>query len=432
MLADRDYIPLYRTLVEKKFLLGTDNGKLKQRDLEYLGQMIEEKSRVRLSISTLKRLWRNDVNQLPHPSTLDALVSVLEFKDWQDFKKLNTAQLNDNGDHSTVHKKGKAFRPLPIVVGICAIVLTTVVIMLQGFNKKNSSVTVKGDVGFRSDKAVSSGVPNTVMFHYDLTGVQADSFFIQQSWNPRDKVKIDPANNYYSAIYYTPGFHFARIMANDSILKYTKVHIKSDGWLPLVKYDLREKKHFYLDAKATRSNGRLQVDNRILEQGNVETGKDFFLRYYNVRDFKGVTSTNFDLETRLRCQPLSATKASAIPCPQMELMLITEENVFFVPVTTKGCIGQLELLIGEVYKSGKDTDLSALGTDPFEWQTLRIKNVNKSATIFLNGSVVHELKYSQDFGDIKGMIFTFTGPGDVDYVRIRDIQGKLVYGDEFE
>jgi hypothetical protein len=376
-------------------------------------------------------VWRNDPNQLPHPSTLDALVSVLEFKDWQDFKKVS-AQLQESSDHSIVHKKSKSIRPLPVVVVSCVIALTTVLIILQGFNKKNSTVTVKGEVGFRADKAVSSGVPNTVMFHYDLTGVQADSFFIQQSWNPRDKVKIDPANNYYSAIYYTPGFHFARIMANDSILKYTKVHIKSDGWLPLVKYDLREKKHFYLDAKATRSNGRLQIDNRILEQANVETGKDFFLRYYNVRDFEGVTSNNFDLETRLRCQKLSATKTSAIPCPQMELMLITEENVFFVPITTKGCISELELLIGDVYKSGTDNDLSALGTDPFEWQTLRIKNVNKRTTIFLNGSPVHELTYRPDFGDIKGMIFTFTGPGEVDYVRVRDLQGKLVYGDEFE
>lgn len=432
MLADRDYILLYRRLVEKKFLLGTDNSRLKQRDLEYLGQMIEERSRVKLSISTLKRIWRNDLSQLPHPSTLDALVSVLEFKDWQDFKKVSAPQLKESSDQSTVHKKGKAIRPLPVVVVSCVIVLTAVLIMLQGFNKKNSAVTVKGEVGFRADKAVSSGVPNTVMFHYDLTGVQADSFFIQQSWNPRDKVKIDPANNYYSAIYYTPGFHFARIMANDSILKFTKVHIKSDGWLPLVKYDLREKKHFYLDTKATRSNGVLQVNNKILEQANIETGKDFFLRYYNVRDFEGVTSNNFDLETRLRCQKLSAAKTSAIPCPQMELMLITEENVFFVPITTKGCIGELELLVGDVYKSGKDTDLSAFGTDPFEWQTLRIKNADKSTTIFLNGSAVHELKYTQDFGDIKGMIFTFTGPGEVDYVRVSNLQGKLIYGDEFE
>ena len=58
MPADRDYIILYRTLIEKKFMLGNGEGKLKQREIEYLSNLIEEKSRVKLSISTLKRLWK--------------------------------------------------------------------------------------------------------------------------------------------------------------------------------------------------------------------------------------------------------------------------------------------------------------------------------------------------------------------------------------
>ena len=430
MQSDRDYILLYRSLVEKKFLLGTDEGKLKQRELEYLGQMIEEKSRVKLSISTLKRLWRNDLNQLPHPSTLDALVSLLDFKDWQEFKKANAGSEKQSDDAPETEKKH--FPPLPVIAIGLAVLLAGTFILLQGFNKKSASVVVKGEVGFSADKTVSSGVPNTVMFHYDLSAVQADSFFIQQSWNPRDKAKIDPTNNYYSATYYTPGFHFARIMANDSILKFANVHIKSDGWLPLVKYDLREKRHFYLDAEAIRSEGVLKVDRNILEKATVDVSKDFFMRYYNVRDFDEVTSNNFDLETRLRCVKLSGAVTPAIPCPQMELMLITEENVFFIPLTTKGCISELELLIGDVYKGGKDNNLSALGTDPYLWQTLRVKNENKHTSIFLNGSPVHELEYTKDFGDIKGMIFTFTGPGAIDFVRIKNMQGKIVYADEFD
>jgi hypothetical protein len=429
MQSDREFILLYRSLVEKKFLLGTSDGKLKQRELEYLGQMIEERSGVKLSISTLKRLWRSDLKQLPHPSTLDALASVLECKDWQEFKKLN-AHLAKNDDHPATNKKPKLTGLLPLVVVSVAILLISAFVILQGFNKKDGAIMVTGQVDFTADKAVTSGVPNSVMFHYDLSGVRADSFFIQQSWNPRDKVRIDPGKNYYSTIYYTPGFHFARIMANDSILKFVKVHIKSDGWLPLVKYDLREKRHMYLDAKASQSDGLLQVNKAILEKANVDTGEDFFLRYYNVRDFDGVTSNNFDLETRLRCDRLKSSSAS-IPCPQMELMLITEENVFFIPITTKGCISELELLVGDVYKVGKDNDLSALGTDPYDWQTLRIRNEDKHTTIFLNGAVAHEVEYTKDFGDIKGMIFTFTGPGAVDYVRIQDLGGKMVFEDDF-
>ena len=105
---------------------------------------------------------------------------------------------------------------------------------------------------------------------------------------------------------------------------------------------------------------------------------------------------------------------------------------FFIPLTSKGCVGELDFLFGNVYKSGKDNDLSVFGTDVYEWQTLRIRNDHRSVTIFLNGSPVHELQYEVGFGKIKGFIYTFTGPGSVDYLRLRNLQGELTYADEFD
>ena len=430
MPADRDYIILYRTLIEKKFMLGNGEGKLKQREIEYLSNLIEEKSRVKLSISTLKRLWRTDLQQLPHPATLDALVSILDFKTWQDFKKQNASPQPP----TEYLQKGTRYKisipPLPVYISLGAIVLLVGFFVIQGFNRKDRVVVTK-DVVFTADKTVTSGVPNTVIFNYDLSGVKADSFFIQQSWNPRDKVRIDPEKNFYSAIYYTPGFHFARIMANDSILKFQRVHIKTDGWLPLVKYDLREKNHVYLDAGAIESDGIIRTTPEVLQKANVDVSKDFYLRYYNIRDFEGIDANNFDLETRFKCDKLPFG-GHTTPCPSMEVMIITEQNVFFIPVTTKGCIGELDLLVGEVYKSSKDNDLSAFGTDVYSWQQLKIKNENKKVSIMLNDSLIHELKYQNDFGRIKGIIYTFNGPGSVDFLRFKNVKGEMVYADEFE
>jgi hypothetical protein len=429
MSADRDYIILYRTLVEKKYMLGNGEGKLKQREIEYLSNLIEEKSRIKLSVSTLKRLWRTDLQQLPHPATLDALVSILDNKDWQDFKKQNSPQ-----PATEYLQKGYRYkisiRPWPIYISLGAIVLLIGFFVIQGFNRKDRVVVTK-DVVFTADKTVTSGVPNTVMFNYDLSGVKADSFFIQQSWNPRDKVRIDPKKNYYSAIYYTPGFHFARIMANDSILKFQKVHIKTDGWLPLVKYDLRDKKHVYLDASAIESDGIIRTTPDVLQKANVDVGKDFYLRYYNIRDFEGIDANNFDLETRFKCDKLSLG-GHTTPCPSMEVMIVTEQNIFFIPVTTKGCIGEMDLAVGEVYKSGKDNDLSAFGADVYTWQQLRIKNKNKNVSIILNDLAIHALQYQNDFGKVKGIILTFTGPGSVDFLRFKNVKGEVVYADEFE
>ena len=50
----------------------------------------------------------------------------------------------------------------------------------------------------------------------------------------------------------------------------------------------------------------------------------------------------------------------------------------------------------------------------------------------LNDSLIHELQYSNDFGSIKGIIYTFNGPGSVDFLRLKNVKGEMVYADEFE
>ena len=84
--SETEYIARCKQLIEEKFRFVNGNGSLRQRDLEYLADSIEEKSGVKLSLSTLKRLWKKDYDQTPHPSTLQALVSILGYKDWQEFK----------------------------------------------------------------------------------------------------------------------------------------------------------------------------------------------------------------------------------------------------------------------------------------------------------------------------------------------------------
>jgi hypothetical protein len=62
---------------------------------------------------------------------------------------------------------------------------------------------------------------------------------------------------------------------------------------------------------------------------------------------------------------------------------------------------------------------------------VRIKNQNKKETIVLNGRKIYELKYRKDFGDIKGLIFTFSSAGSVDFVRLKNNDGLTAYQEEF-
>jgi len=403
------------------------NGhKPRQREFEDLVRRIEKRSGTLLSISTLKRLWKDDLTILPHLSTLNALVSILDHQSWMDFKKAQTPVLLVPSPKQV--SKTSRTKVLPFLwIGVFMGVIVLGFFFIQGFKGIGKASAFPEKIPFRADKSVTSGVPNTVMFSYDLRGVEADSFFIQQSWNPKNKVTIDPSRNYMSSIYYYPGFHRAKLIINDKIVSTARIHVKTDGWFPIVEQETGEDHPIYMDKKSILRNGAMQTTAIEITASGIDLTEAYSLGYYNIRDFAGVDSDNFSLETRIK-----AAGAQNVLCSFAEITIMTEEHIFFVTTAPKGCVGELVLKLGEVYQNGKDTDLSSLGSDLREWQTLRIDNIDKQVKLWLNNVAVHEVGYKNDFGKIVGILIAFNSPGSVDYVRLKKVSGETVYADEFD
>ena len=286
---------------------------------------------------------------------------------------------------------------------------------------------VKGPITFTGDKTVSQGVPNTVIFNYDLSNVEADSFFFQQSWNDQEKVKIDPKEHYYSNIYYYPGFHKAKLIANDSILKRFRVHITTDDWLPLVRYSYTDNNPIYVKQIHHKANGALHITRNNLISSNINVEKDFILSYYNVREFENTSSDNFSLDTRIVCD-----SSNTIACPGFEVVVVCEAHLFFVRMMGKGCEREIAVKMGEVVHDGIKNNLSAFGRNLYRWQNLQIRVVNKQATILLDEQPVYTINFKDDFGKVVGLVYNFTGTGAVDYVKLKNGGNKVVYEDDFE
>jgi hypothetical protein len=284
--------------------------------------------------------------------------------------------------------------------------------------------SVKGPITFIGNKTVSQGVPNTIIFNYDLTHVEADSFFFQQSWNPMEKVKLNPKEHYYSNIYYYPGFHKAKLIANDSILKRFRVHITTDGWLPIVRHRFDDDMPVYIRNNHPIVGGALHILRNDLSSS---VGNEFIMSYYNVRNFENTNSDNFSLDTRVL-----SDSGNTAPCPGFELVIICEENIFFVTMTGKGCEHNIAVKMGEVVQNGMNTDLSAFGRDLHKWQHLQVKVVNKQASIYIDDQLVHTIRFKNDFGKLMGMVYNFAGTGAVDYVKLVNGDGKTVYEDNFD
>ena len=418
-LSEQDFLELCKQQIEKKYHLGNGNAKMKQRDFEYLIDLIEEKSRTKLSISTLKRIWRNAEEQNPHPSTLNALVSILEYKDWLDFKLKNTPSPETN----RVFNKAEGFITRKVVL----LSLFIIALSLTSFfylNKNNSEYPGADQVLFASTNTVSKGVPNTVIFNYDVGGIEADSFFIQQDWNPKHRDLINPEGEFFSSIYYVPGYHKAKLVANETFLKVIPIHIQTDGWMSAAFYNYDERP-VYIDIDRSVS-GILTANKDEILNSTLDIERFSELRFINIREYPGVDGHNFKVESRFRYGELLHD-----PCPNIQVTIHTEAHIYFVPLTLKGCESNLEIKIGEVYQSGRDHDLSSFGTDIFNWQQLELRVRNKTGVVFLNEKKVYEITFKDDFGDIKGLDFRSSGLAEIDYIKLLDLDDNTVYEDEF-
>jgi len=423
--SEKEYITLCKRLIEEKFQFENGSGSLRQRDLEWLGDIIEESSGIKLSLSTLKRIWKKDYDQTPHPSTLDALASLLGYKNWQDFK---LSQVPSSGvSVATQQQKSKRiFTPWTMVAVIISVIVLSWLIAFRSGKQDKPGAIIKGPVGFTGNKTVSQGVPNTVIFNYDVSNVEADSFFFQQSWNNMEKIKLDPKGHSYSNIYYYPGFHKAKLIANDSIIKRFRVHITTDDWLPLIRYaTAQDNMSVYIKKEKPITDSTLHISRDDLIASDVNVEKNFVLSYYNVREFADTYSDNFSIDTRI------IYDSSTTACPGFQLVIMCEEHIFYAGVMKKGCERDLGIKMGEVALNGMSTDLSAFGRDVYKWQRLQIQVENKKADIYLDGQNVYTINFKNDFGKIVGLVYHFLGTGAVDYVRLKNGENKLVYEDEF-
>ncbi len=414
-----EYIHTCLTKIEERYFPEKQVGgkALSQRDFEFLIERIEEKSGAKVSLSTMKRLWKRDYDYRPHQYTLNALAGLLDFEDWYAFtvSYKSTLKVTKTNPSNNVIK-------LSVTVISINLVLAFLVILLP---KKRVVPYLPKDIAFTADKTLVTGVPNTVIFNYDLKGAIADSFSIQRSWNPNTRTLVDRTGTYLTEVYYLPGFHWAKLMANDSIIARQRVHVTTKGWLATAKYNRLDKVPVYLNKDTLVFDGQLQVSKKNFKDSGFDNSKEMVLSYYNINEFENIDIRYFEIEARIKMV------RSKTVCPFMELAIIDEKDISWFPITEKGCEGTLSLKLGDTFISGEKNDLSKFGTDIDQWNTIRLKVEDQIASLYVNGNLVYQLSSRETRKYIMGIMLHFTGEGVVDHVRLKDLKSGITYNDDF-
>ncbi len=414
------YINLILQKISEKLQLN-EPEEWQQRDFENLSLLIEEKTGISLSVSTLKRISKNQFQKIPQKNTLNALAQFIGYKDWYEFK---TTRIEKDDLPVTAKKHKFRFSKKIIYFPVAAIIIFLVSLLILNSQPAQSYSEAK----FSSKKNVAEGVPNTVIFDYDISMYDFDSAFVQQSWDTRRRAEIKKNERYSTSVYYYPGYHKAKLMINEQLVKEIPVYITTDGWLNLIQNPMNDIVPIYVKENCI-NNGQIYISPETVEKHNVNLVNNNHATcfYYVNENFYG-DSDNFTFKTRLK----NSMDEGALVCQACEISIFGENGRHFVQLSDPGCIGSLYLKFGSDYVSGENNDLSAFGTNLNQWNDLKLVFKNKIVTIYLNNIEIYKTSYTDSNGAIKGVYYQFAGSGAVDYVRLYDAEENPVFSEDFE
>ena len=148
--------------------------------------------------------------------------------------------------------------------------------------------------------------------------------------------------------------------------------------------------------------------------------------YSNVSDFGEIYTDDFTFETSVK----NDYREGAAACQNITIYILCEGTAIGIPLSSKGCVSNVNLLFTGFFASGKQEDLSAFGVDFNNYAKLKIECKNKKAVIYVNDQPVYTVSKDIFRSKIVGFDYVFEGTGSIDYVKLAN--GKVNYEDNFD
>ncbi|HTR29674.1 MAG TPA: hypothetical protein VMH27_10415 [Puia sp.] len=412
---------------------------MRQRDLEYLCERIEGSSGILISLSTIKRILNGQYNRLPQVATLNALAVYLGYADWQAFR-LAKGGVGAEGGQTNSHAaagaevgSGAGVKVAPqvwgaarmkgrqtrVVIGAGVVAVLLLVVSWRYFSR---SPKTGGAASFSVRKTTQNAIPNTVVFTYDVGRVGGDSFFIQQSWDRDRRVRIDRRGHTLTDIYYEPGYHVAKLFANDRIVKTVDVSIPTDGWCFYSKETLIHGLPSYIHTGHPVHDGHLGLDRQTLLINRVDPEKPQVYLYTWFPKNISADADNCRLTARIK---MTDVRNNAFPWIMSEIYC--QRSFMYSMYTLPGCTGAICAQYGDRFIDGKDNDLSSLAFDVRQWHDIDILVRQRRVTVSVDGKPVLKTAYPASNGMITGLGFHSNGLCEVDSIRLTGLDGTVVY-----
>lgn len=416
-MKEQEYIKNCLRDIEEKLNWG-NSGDWAQYDFEKLSSDIEGKTNTLLSVTTLKRLWgKIRYDHAPSLTTLNTLAQYLDYADWRTYKSsfqpMESGPLKTNPSppeelYHPVQAQTKSKRWQWMLAAVILLAGLVGIISLTSKEEILTSAVLNPDLfSFTADKVLSTGLPNSVVFHYDASAASSDSVYIIQTWDIRRKTLVDKNKHDHSAIYFYPGYFRTKLLVDSQVVKTHDLQIATDGWLCLIENGDRP---IYFEPADVEKNGLIEIDESTLNKYHLDLLPHApKIRFFNQKDFGPISNDDFTFETDLKNEHHSGDNA----CQFVQVLIQCKDDIIIIPLSDRSCVGDLQLVICGANISSKQADLSGFGCDLNTWTHLKVTCKNKLLKVYVNETEAYTLIFPNEPTGIVGVQYRFNGVGAV-------------------
>ncbi|WP_109853140.1 hypothetical protein [Aquimarina sp. AU58] len=369
-----------------------------------LSDSIQQSTGILLSPTTLKRVWgKVNYKSAPSISTLNTLSQFAGYANWRDFKNKK-----DVKKPSWVEKK--ITQNLGVIM-VSASIMTIVFISFYSMigAKKEEVTNIDSSKITFSSRPITEGLPNSVVFDFDLNTIKSDSIYIQQFWDVTKTIKIKPGQKKATGIYYFPGYFGAKLLVDGQIIKEHDLFITSNSWVGTIDYKPIPK--YVSNTDIFRDT--LSFSNTIINEIKSTT-EPVVSTFHLVKDFGDVSGDNIKIKTSVR----NLYREKWAVCQKLRIVILGTNGALIVPFSIPGCVSDINVMLNDVYLRGKEHDLSAFGVDFSDFRAIDINIKEKKVAVFIDDKEIYSRRYNKSIGKFVGIRYRFLGAGEVRHLNI--------------
>lgn len=421
----------YRQLLSDKMQESGDFNELSlwtDGDFQRLAKLVEAKTDVMLSLSTLKRaLGKQKSNSFPTDTTLNTLAIFLIDKDWEEFKKLPITDSPEEPIHKEEtpnhEQKSNKFiswavahqRKLALAFGLLAVALV-------GIALPSPFLKPKGKLFIKYNEKQQETMPYTLVLGYQLENVNLNEDTSKITYNTfRHLDRTLPFKKGEEGFnMFNPDIYYFYLEINNQVVDSLIIKLKTDGW--------------YL---ISRKSGDMSLfpdteeeDSLLMKNGNLHFPHPLPKHTFEWTVFSNmgnITNTVID-DMTLEAEVKNSMLIGGMPAYDSKIILAGERGEKLqVNFTEKGSDEFSYISFGYSQIKGYEVGRGNLAISLKEWRKVKLITKDKMLSIYLDGKKIIEVPYPWHFGKLWGIGFAFRGSGMARNIRLYRGDGSVAY-----